>query len=183
MDKKNEIMIAVGVVALVIIAVFVGYGMRGSSNNNPSLPNSGTSTSNIVNGTSTTRTAVAENVVVPNKDATGTSANVAVPTVQGAGDPTGNVTYRSFNIKIQGGKFSPDTVIVKLGDTVNLELNAVDAAYAFTQPDYGFNAPIAEGKTQTIQFQALQSGNFTFYCGSCGGPSKGPVGHIIVAAK
>ena len=74
-------------------------------------------------------------------------------------------------------------MVVKQGDTVNLELTAVDANYGFTQPDYGFNAAIPDGKTQTIQFQALNVGNFTFYCASCGGPSKGPVGHIIVVAK
>ena len=55
-------------------------------------------------------------------------------------------------------------MIVKAGDTVNLELTAVDANYAFTQPQYRFNDPIAKGKTQTVQFQASQVGNFTFYC-------------------
>ena len=68
------------------------------------------------------------------------------------------------------------------GDIVNLEITAADANYGFTQPDYGLNASIVKGKTQQIQFQALQSGNFEFYCGSCGGPAKGPVGHIIVNA-
>jgi heme/copper-type cytochrome/quinol oxidase subunit 2 len=121
--------------------------------------------------------------VVPNKGAANAPANVAVPVVQAAGNPAGSVDYRSFNISIRGGTFSPDTVIVKQGDTVNLEFTAVDAAYAFTQPDYGFNTPIAEGKPQTIQFQALQTGNFAFYCASCGGPSKGPVGHIIIMPK
>ena len=66
------------------------------------------------------------------------------------------------------------------GETVNLSVTAVDANYSFTQPDYGFNDMIAKGKTQTIQFQAMASGNFSFYCSSCGGPLKGPVGHIII---
>jgi len=100
--------------------------------------------------------------------------------VQGPGNPSGSVSYRSFNITIKNGAYSPNTVIVKQGDTVNLVLTAVGANYAFTQPDYGFNAQIPEGGTKVVQFEAVQSGEFTFYCGSCGGPSKGPVGHIIV---
>jgi len=127
--------------------------------------------------------AVPSNVTVPNKGASSTPAGVAVPVVQGAGDPSGDVSYRSFNISIQNDAYTPNTVIVNQGDTVNLELTAVDAAYGFDQPDYGFNAAIPQGKTQTIQFQALQTGSFTFYCASCGGPSKGPVGHIVVVAK
>jgi heme/copper-type cytochrome/quinol oxidase subunit 2 len=74
-------------------------------------------------------------------------------------------------------------VIVNQNDTVNLELTAVDAAYGFDQPDYGWNTAIPKGKTQAIQFQALQPGDFIFYCASCGGPASGPVGHIIVVAK
>jgi heme/copper-type cytochrome/quinol oxidase subunit 2 len=93
------------------------------------------------------------------------------------------VSYRSFNITVQNGAYSPDTVIVNQNDTVNLELTAVDAAYGFDQPDYGFNSAIPKGATKNIQFQALQSGNFLFYCASCGGPASGPVGHIIVVAK
>ena len=103
--------------------------------------------------------------------------------LQGPGNPAGNVSYRSFNINVENNAFVPGTVIVKQGDTVNLEITAVDATYAFTQIDYGLNASIAKGTTRTIQFQALQTGNFTFFCGSCGGPSKGPVGHIIITAN
>lgn len=177
----------VGIVVIVIVVVAIIGGIIAWS----SRPNSGgtsgtasTAGSGVSNTpTSSTRSAVPPNVVVPNKGASSTAAGVAVPVVQGAGDPAGNVSYRSFNIIIQGGAYNPDTVVVNQGDTVNLELTAADAAYGFTQPDYGFNAAIPKGKTQTIQFQALQSGNFTFYCASCGGPSSGPVGHIIVVSK
>lgn len=177
------IIIIVVVIAVVCAAIWYWHSVR-------SVP-SGVGTASLgVNSfassttpTSSTRGAVPANTVVPNKGATSTPVNVAVPVVQGAGDVAGNVSYRSFNIAIQNGAYNPSTVIVNQGDTVNLEITAVDAAYGFTQPDYGFNATIPKGKTQTIQFQALQTGNFTFYCASCGGPSRGPVGHLIVASK
>ena len=185
--SNTKKIIGVVVIALVIIAVIAvvwhQYAQRSVSNGGAGSAAVGLGASATTTAPSSTRTVVPADVIVPNKGASSTLANIAVPVVQGAGDPSGNVDYRSFNITIQGGAYSPDTVIINQGDTVNLELTAADAAYGFDQPDYGFNAAIPEGKTQTIQFQALQSGNFIFYCASCGGPSKGPVGHIIVVAK
>jgi heme/copper-type cytochrome/quinol oxidase subunit 2 len=187
--KKIIRVIAAVVIVLVVVAVIAVVWYRHTQSQHSAT--SGTAGSAAVGldasatstATSSTRTAVPADVVVPDKGASSTAANVAVPVVQAAGDPSGDVGYRSFNITIKGGAYSPDTVIVNQGDTVNLELTAADAAYGFEQPDYGFNAAIPKGKTQTIQFQALQAGNFIFYCASCGGPSKGPVGHVIVVAK
>jgi plastocyanin len=187
MDAKKKILIVI-VLAVVILAVIVFAGYKWLSNtptasNSVPASNSNSGATTATTSSTATRTPVPANTVVPDKGATGTPANVAVPAQQGPGDPAGNVSYRSFNIKIQNNAFSPSTVIVKQGDTVNLALTAVDANYAFTQPDYGFNAQIAKGQTKSAQFQASQSGDFIFYCGSCGGPSKGPVGHIIVTAN
>lgn len=182
--KTVGIVVAVIVVVIIVAGAVVWY--RHSENNTAASGTSesaGVSSTTSAIATSSTRAAVPADVVVPDKGATSTPANVAVPAIQGAGDPAGNVSYRSFNISIQNNAYTPSTVIVDQGDTVNLELTAVDAAYGFAQPDYGFNTAIPKGKTQTIQFQALSSGNFTFYCASCGGPSSGPVGHLIVAAK
>jgi heme/copper-type cytochrome/quinol oxidase subunit 2 len=184
MDSTKKIIFytVVIVVVVALLAWAVWYGKHpGGAGLSPSS-NSG-STGASTTSTSATRAAVPANTAAPNKGTSSTPANVAVPAIQGVGDPAGNVDFRSFNIAIANGAYSPNTVIVNQGDTVNLEVTAVDAAYGFDQPDYGFNAAIPQGKTQTIQFQALQSGDFTFYCVSCGGPSKGPVGHIIVVAK
>jgi heme/copper-type cytochrome/quinol oxidase subunit 2 len=177
--------IIVAAAAIVVIAV-AWYWHSGNNANTAVAPGIGTVGSNSggsVAPSSPTRAPVPSGVIVPNAGATGTLAGVAVPAIQSPGDPEGNVSYRSFNIVIKNGAFSPSTIAVREGDTVNLEITAADANYSFTQPDYGFNKPIAKGKTQIIQFQALESGDFTFYCGSCGGPSKGPVGHLIVTAS
>ena len=189
--NKKDILVIGGVIVSTIVIIFIGFwihsamapslqqmlGVGGSSNGN-----NGTSASPTASGIATV-TAVPGGTVAPNAGATNAPSNVAVPAVQSAGDPSGDVSYRSFNISISGGVYSPSTVIVKQGDTVNLELTAADANYAFTQPNLGFDIPIAKGKTQRIQFAALQVGDFIFYCASCGGPSKGPVGHLIVTAN
>lgn len=105
-----------------------------------------------------------------NAGATGTAAaSVAVPTIQGPAAPGSTASYRSFDISVDANKFSPSTINVNLGDTVNLYITAIDKDYAFTQPDYGFNALLPKGVKKTIQFQANSAGKFEFYCSSCGG--------------
>jgi heme/copper-type cytochrome/quinol oxidase subunit 2 len=184
MSNLKKIIGVVVIVLVIAVVAVVWYqsGQKSMSNSGAGSQASGSGTGALTASTST-RSAVPPGSVAPNEGASGLAANVAVPAVQGAGNPAGTVSYRSFNITIQNGAYSPDTVIVNQDDTVNLELSAVDAAYGFDQPDYGFNSAIAKGTTKTIQFEALQSGNFIFYCASCGGPASGPVGHIIVVAK
>ena len=86
-------------------------------------------------------------------------------------------------MKAENNSFIPDTVVVNKGDVVHIDLTAVDKDYAFTQPDYGFDSPIAKGKTRAIEFQAVAGGKITFFCKICGGPEKGPVGYLIVKDK
>lgn len=178
--KKKIIIVIIAVVAAFFIGIVLG---QWSAYNGAPSESIGFSSSSGVHAFSPTHSAVPPDSVVPQKGATSAAVGVAVPVVQGPGDPSGNVEYRSFDLTIQKNAFSPSTVIVNQGDIVDLEITAVDGNYAFTQPDYGFNAPIKKGRTQRIQFQALQSGDFTFYCASCGGPSSGPVGHLIVVAS
>lgn len=189
MSSAKKIIVIVGIVVIVAIMVVVGivvivwYRHPANKTGTLGVPEPEGSVVELGISTSSTRTTIPANIVVPNSGASSTSANVAIPVVQGVGDPAGDVAYRSFNISIQNNVYTPNTVIVNQGDTVNLKFTAVGAVYGFDQPDYGFNVAIQKGKTQIIQFQALNTGNFTFYCASCGGPSSGPVGHIIVVAK
>jgi hypothetical protein len=37
-----------------------------------------------------------------------------------------------------------------------------------------------QGETKILEFQANQEGSFTYYCSTCGGPEKGPMGNIII---
>ena len=109
--------------------------------------------------------------------------NVAKPTTVVPASPGGSESLRRFSLKIQDDKFSPDTVIVNKGDVIQLSITALDKNYDFTQPDFGFKKSISKGQTQEIGFQASAVGKFTFFCSACGGPDKGPVGYIIIAAK
>lgn len=123
-----------------------------------------------------------ENVAVPEKGSAAPE-NVALPTVVGAAAPNVSAAYREFSLTVAGGKFSPDTVIVRKNDTVRITLTASGGDYDFTQPDYGIYLPVLRGQTKWAEFQATAVGKFTFYCKSCGGPDRGPVGYFIVAAQ
>lgn len=160
--------VLVVVLGLVIWAILAQTGGLNLGGNNPqgTTPNQ-------------TRQNISGPVTVPNKGATA-PANVAVPTTQGAAGNNTSAQYRSFNLNVNGNSFTPDTVIVKLGDTIHLLITA-SGNYDFTQPDYGLKYPLPSGKTTVVEFQATATGKYKFYCSSCGGPGSGPVGYVVVS--
>lgn len=177
MDRNKWILVgaAVVVVVIVVAVLITRWAITPGSESSYAPPTTGKSTS------SATVAPVPANAVVYDVGATGTPANVAVPQIQAPSaqnDPSAQ--YRSYGIKIENGQFTPDTVVLNYGDVIDLEITAVDGNYDFTQPDFGWHSNIAKGATQRIQGSASAKGKFTFYCKSCGGPSKGPVGYIII---
>jgi len=179
-DKKKVIMIAVVVVVVVVVAVALILLVKQS----PSVPGPAAGPAGgkpAAPAGPVTRETAPENVTVPNQGDKNAPQNVAVPSSVSPGSASGSTSIRKFSIKIENNEFTPNTVIVKLGDTVDLSFTAVDRDYDFTQPDYGFKASVLKGSSQRIQFGATAAGKFTFYCSSCGGPSKGPVGYVIIA--
>lgn len=173
------IVVSVVIVAVIIVAVVQRGALEGGRYGGMS----GSGSAGTPQGSPTWAPAPS-NAVAPDEGAATTSVTggAAVPVAQAPAAPDSTASYRGFSISIAKNAYSPSTVIVNQGDTVNLSITARDGNYGFAQPDYGLNAAINKGQTKTIQFQALQSGKFTFYCGSCGGPSKGPVGYIIVTS-
>ncbi len=177
-DKKALLLGVAGVVVVVIIALVAitvrrstvaPQGGKGKAPAGEQLP-----------GGVSTRAAVPVNVVVPDAKATGTPANVAIPSTTAPANSANSATFRKFGIKLQGGKFVPDTVIVNQWDTVHMDLTAVDGDFDFTQSDFGFKLPLPKGVAKVLEFSATGQGNFLFYCTVCGGPEKGPQGHLIV---
>ena len=184
-NTKKIVLVAIVVlviIAVVVVLIVVG-GQKGSA---PGVATGGSANPSANPSASPSASAThlptPVNVVVPNAGATNTGG-VAVPQVQSAAAPGVTAQYRSFNIIVQNGEFMPSTIAVNLGDTVNLQIGAVGGSYDFTQPDLGFNVPLPDGQNKKIQFAAMSAGKFVFYCSSCGGPAKGPVGYIIVAGK
>jgi heme/copper-type cytochrome/quinol oxidase subunit 2 len=180
--SKNKI---VAIVIVAVVVVFAGISLLVKSP--PSGGVSGTSGPGAKPPTQpsgpVTREAAPQNIVVPSQNSKNTPQNVAVPTTVSPANVAGTSNYRNFNVTAEGGKFTPDTVTVYLNDQIVLNITAVDRDYDFTQPDIGASIPIPKGTTKTIRTQATATGKFTFYCASCGGPAKGPLGYLIVAPK
>ena len=185
MNKKEIIIIAVAVVVVAAgVGIYYWSGSRGGatgSNTGTPTGSVGTTTTGMASGTPVQ--AVPSNVVVPVQNASSVPAGVAAPTIVASGSPSGVTSFRSFNISISGGAFSPSTVIVNQGDTVHINLTAVDGNYDFTQANYGLSLAVAKGQTKVVQFDADTAGKFTFFCASCGGPAKGPTGYVEVVTK
>jgi hypothetical protein len=99
-------------------------------------------------------------------------------------DPaSGSANFRSYNIKIDKNKFTPDTVIVNQWDTVRINFTSVDRDYDVKQPDFGFAVAIPKGTSGVWESSASGGGTFKFYCVACGGPESGPAGYLIVKAS
>ncbi len=183
MTKGKLIILALVIVALVVVLV-VWLGVKPNSgttaSTNTAETGTGTTAAGAPAGTTQTRAPAPQNIVVPGVGAQVSSSNVAAPQVVTPANSHSTSELRSFTITAEDGKFTPNTVIVNQNDVVNLVISAVGASYDFTQPDYGFHVSIPAGQSKTIQFGATASGQFTFYCASCGGPAKGPIGYIIV---
>lgn len=188
MFKEKGFIISIIVVVVVLIIGFIIFGGKKNSVLNsgtlPPVNNAQPGATAPVNQNpaqnpdqNSTRTKTPD-VAVPDANATNLPKNVAKPETV---IPSGSASIRIFEIKAEGNKFTPDTLIVNNRDTVKIKLTAVDKAYDFTQPDYGLlNYLAKQGQTRTIEFGTSASGKFTFYCASCGGPDKGPVGYIII---
>jgi heme/copper-type cytochrome/quinol oxidase subunit 2 len=187
MSKTTLAWIGVGVIVVIVAAVAYSM-MTGASLPNGAAGNNGTAGA-VAPGTvasSATMTALpagGSHIAVPGQNATSVPAGVAAPTIVGAGSPQGTTSFRSFNITETAHAFTPNTIIVNQGDTVHINLTAQGGTYDFTQPDMGLKLVVPAGETKVVQFDANTPGKLTFYCSSCGGPSKGPVGYIEVVSK
>ncbi|MEK7193275.1 MAG: cupredoxin domain-containing protein [Patescibacteria group bacterium] len=122
---------------------------------------------------------VPENVAVPEKGSE-VGSGVAVPVTVSPASPGSSENLRVFMIEMDQNKFSAGKIIVYKGDSIRIEVKAVDKAYDFYQPNYNFKREIQKGKVVTISFQATETGIFPFYCKSCGGSESGPVLSLYV---
>jgi len=78
-------------------------------------------------------------------------------------------------------EFNPSTISVNKGDKVKIKLTSTDVAHGFAIPDYGISKKVDVEKTETIEFIADKSGEFTFFCNVfCGSGHKEMKGKLIV---
>jgi heme/copper-type cytochrome/quinol oxidase subunit 2 len=105
---------------------------------------------------------------------------IAVPEVVVPAAPGADTKLRSFNISAADNKFTPTKIIANLNDIVHISFTALDKDYSLYFPSYRMSQSAKQGETKILEFQASKSGDFLYYCPTCGGPENGPTGHIII---
>ena len=158
MEKGKIISIIVGVLVLGLVIFLVPWVKRPPGSREETREPSGGAPVQ-----SKTMAQAPEDVKVPGSNSL-VPSNVAKPSLVAPASPGSSSNLRLFNLKIEGDKFTPDTIIVNKGDVVSLTITAVDKNYDFTQPNLGYKKPIPKGQTGGLQFGATSVGKFTFFC-------------------
>lgn len=184
-ESKSRLVIIAEITGLVLVLVAVGFiisrviANRGGSTTDTTSQNN---TQGVGGTNSETLGNVPAGTHVPESGETA-SGDVAVPVTVIEAAPGVQAKSRSYTVAVSGNKFTPSTVVVRLGDTTSIRFTAEDGDYDFTQPDLGLSAKLLKGKEQLIQVTPSNPGKFMFFCASCGGPDKGPVGYLVVVPK
>lgn len=91
-----------------------------------------------------------------------------------------------INMTMVRSHMTPDKIEVKAGDHVvwhitNVE-QSLDATHGFALPGYNISLSLEAGETQTIEFDANQSGVFAYYCSEfCSALHLEMMGYFLVA--
>jgi len=199
MSKAKNWLVILLVVIVVVLAIIVALVIKQKTATNnkivtPNVTNNQSMTSvetpvNTVTGTGTTggdqfRVEAPTNIKVPEaNDKTLTEEqkkDVSIPTVVTPAAPGVQSSYRSFDLRGEGGLFAPSKIIVRMGDTIHINFSAVDKDYDFILPSYGVKTTAKKGQVKVIEFYAVQDGSYTYYCESCGGINSTAKGEIVI---
>lgn len=105
---------------------------------------------------------------------------IAVPEVSVVAAPGTSAKSRSFVIKAENNQFTPENIIVNMGDIVQVTFQAVDKDYDIIFTGYNMMQTAKQGEIKPLSFQASQDGRFVYYCEICGGIESSARGEIIV---
>ncbi len=88
---------------------------------------------------------------------------------------------RVIRIVAQRFSYTPSEIVLKKGEAVTLELEALDFAHGFNVPDLGIRADLVEGQVTRVQLTPEKSGVYEFHCDNfCGADHEQMDGKIIV---
>lgn len=94
--------------------------------------------------------------------------------------PAARPTKR-FKVDAEKWAWTPDTITVKRGTHVVLELTSGDASRAFELKDYNVKVSVPEGETARAEFDADRVGTFSWRCSRpCGDGCAKLKGKLVV---
>ncbi len=152
MNKKQIIIVMV--LALVVLGgIVLGIAMRNGKNK--SVPAVSESTSTPLSPVTQTSTYTPE---IPQ------NATLTVPVQQAPAAPNSPAKLGIFDMKITKNGFEPNTITVREGDRVTINLTAVDGNYDMLMGDFAYQS-VKQGETKAINMQlAVSPGTYLFTC-------------------
>lgn len=88
---------------------------------------------------------------------------------------------RHVRISAAMWRYAPDTVALKKGETVVLELVSEDRKHGFNAPDFGVRADVEPGKVAYVTLTPQRVGQFPFHCDIfCGSGHEEMAGTFVV---
>jgi cytochrome c oxidase subunit 2 len=88
---------------------------------------------------------------------------------------------RVVKIVAQKFQYTPAEIVLKKGETVTLELTALDFTHGFQIPDLDIRTDIPEGKITRLVLTPQKTGSFDFLCDNfCGSGHEDMAGRIVV---
>jgi cytochrome c oxidase subunit II len=78
-------------------------------------------------------------------------------------------------------KFTPDTIHLKVGEPVLLEITSLDRKHGFAVPELGVDETIEAGKTTRVRIVPAKAAKYDFHCSLfCGSGHEEMAGQIVV---
>ena len=88
---------------------------------------------------------------------------------------------RVVQVKARKFEFDPDTIVVRDGEDVRLEITSEDTTHGFGLGDFEIDQKLPPGETQTIEFTADKPGRHHFHCSVyCGAGHDTMHGTLVV---
>ncbi len=99
--------------------------------------------------------------------------------------PSGQIENDVRVIKVEARKFEfiPDTIVVRSGEIVRLEVTSTDVEHGIAIPDYKINQSLKPNKTEAVLFIAGEKGEYPIHCSVfCGLGHTGMKAKLVVLA-
>lgn len=88
---------------------------------------------------------------------------------------------RIIKIVAQRFSFTPNEIVIRTGETVQLEFTSLDFVHGFNVPELKLRADLPPGKVTTLHLTAEKAGSYDFICDNfCGAGHEDMGGRIVV---
>ena len=88
---------------------------------------------------------------------------------------------RVVRIVAQRFTYTPSEIVLRTGEAVTLEFEALDFTHGFSVPDLGIRADLVEGQVTRVKLTPEKSGVYEFHCDNfCGADHEQMDGKIVV---